>query len=252
MGQKISAIIIDDEDDSIFLISNLLDKYCKNIEVIGIAENVSDGISCIEDGEPDLVFLDINLPDGDGFDVLNQVKYKQFEVIFVTAYNDYAIKAFEFSAIHYLLKPINYKDLIEAVYRYENSKKSIDQTSQYEVLNESIKEKFTKIILPTTDGISIIELKDIMRCESQNNYTTFYLNNKEKFTVSKSISTYETLLCDLDFSRVHSKHIVNLHYIKKYIRGRGGYIILSDGTTVYVSEGKKKEFLKKLNTIARG
>lgn len=251
MTKNINALIIDDEKNSRETLKGLLKKYCQNILICGEAASVEEGVNKIKKLNPDIVFLDITMPDGKGFEVLERLQEIDFEVVFTTSHDDYAIKAFEFSAIHYLLKPIKYKELQEAVKRFEKVKEEIE-TEQLKVLTDNLNNnKPEKIILPSSDGLSIIEIDRIIRCESYNNYTTFYLNDKEKILVSKPINNYQTILEDLNFVRIHSKHIVNLCYIKKYVKGRGGYVILLDGTNVDVSEGKKKDFLSRLNEYAR-
>ncbi len=245
---KIRTILIDDEKSSLIILEKLLEKNVPEVEIIGKAQSVAEGIKIIDELKPDLVFLDISMPDGDGFEVLEKVDYKDFGIIFVTAYDQYAIKAFEFSALHYILKPVKAEELVEAVNRYKQSKSSAsDIIEKLKYLNLNLGEKPTKLILPTSSGMHIIDFDDIIRCESSNNYTTFFLKDGKKIVVSKSIQTYEKLLKDSHFCRIHNKHIVNLKYIKKYVRGRGGYVVLANGEQIDVSEGRKKQFLEKLS-----
>jgi len=252
MEEKIRAILIDDEKTSITTLTKLLEKYTPEVEVIDTAQSVEEAIEKIDLHEPQLVFMDINLPDGDGFEVIKNTTFNRYDVIFTTAYDEYAIKAFEFSAIHYLLKPIRGKELKDAVQRYIDLQRDDEFKTRVSVLSSNMQSKLEKLILPSSNGLIIINLDDIIRCESTNNYTTFFLTNKEQIVVSKSINTYEQILQDSHFARVHNKHLINLKYIKKYIKGRGGYLILINDTQVDVSEGKKKEFLTKLNEYARG
>lgn len=251
MGEQIRTILVDDKQDNLTLLETQISKASSNIEILDKAKTVQEAVSKINYWKPDLVFLDIKLPDGKGFDVIKQVDFDEFQVIFVTAFEEYAIKAFEFSALHYLLKPVSLQELENALYRYEDSRRDENFESQLNTLTENLNAQNSKIILPASDGLSVIELDDIVQLESSNNYTTFYLNNGEKIVVSKPISTYEKLLGDLHFARTHNKHVVNLKYIKKYIRGRGGYVVLTDNSHVDVSEGKRKEFLDKLRKFAR-
>ena len=214
-------------------------------EIAGEAKNGEEAVELYRREKPDIMLLDINMPDGDGFEVLERIEDTALEVVFTTAYNKYAIKAFEFAALHYILKPIKTTDLQEAVERFKGIKGE-DLTDKIKVLSSNITNKIDRLILPTQSGLHIIELENIIRCESSNNYTTFFLKDKKKIVVSKSIQIYEKLLSDTYFCRVHNQHLVNLKYIKKYVRGRGGYIIMTNDSHVDVSEGKKKNFLKKL------
>ncbi len=251
MTKIINAIIVDDEERSIIILKTLIERHCPNINIKETACSVKSAVNKIDELSPDLVFLDIELQDGSGFDILNMVKNKNFETIFITAHNEYAIKAFEFSAIHYLLKPISPSNLYEAVKRFEYKKSQISLEDKIKILSESLKEKQKKIILPSSNGLIIIELDNIVRCESSNNYTTFFLIGDSRIVVSKSINNYEKMLSDLYFVRVHNRHLINLKYVAKYVKGRGGYVLLLDKSHVDVSEGKKKNFLSKLNDFAR-
>ncbi|WP_421918490.1 LytR/AlgR family response regulator transcription factor [Marinifilum sp.] len=246
----IRALIIDDEIKSQATLNKLLEKYCTGVEVVGFANNVKSGVEAIHDLSPNLVFLDISMPDGDGFEVLHQVQSRNFEVIFTTAYNDYAIKAFQFSALHYLLKPINYIELQNAVARYKQNHKTIDLNEKIEVLFESLNKQNKKIILPTSNGIRVVELNKIIRCEADSSYTKFYLEDDSVLMVSKVLSSFEGILPPNKFCRVHSKHLVNLNFISQYIKGRGGRIMLSNGKEIEVSESRKKDFLCRLKELA--
>lgn len=251
MKRSISSFIVDDEKKSIFSLEMLLEKYCPEINVIGTAEFVDQAIERINKLKPDLVFLDITMPDGDGFDVLENVDFKSFEVIFVTAYNQYALKAFEFSAIHYLLKPVDYLELQKAVERFEHIKSKDVFNEKMQVLRDSLENKHQKIILPSFDGLEIINLDEIIKCEADSNYTVFFLTNDRKIIVSKSLNNFEKILSDIYFCRVHKKHLINLKHVKHYIKGKSGTIIMQDGSNVYVSESKKKYFINRLKEYAR-
>ncbi len=244
--EKIRTVLVDDEKNSLVILQKLLEKHVPEVEVVDTAQTVEQAVETIEKTRPDLVFLDINLPDGDGFEILEKIDYRDFGVIFVTAYDQYAIKAFEFAALHYILKPVEPQQLIEAINRYKETREE-ELTKKIMALSSNLKQQPTKLILPTSSGLHIIDLDDIIRCESSNNYTTFYLTSGKKIVVSKSIQTYEKLLKDSHFCRIHNKHIVNLKFVKKYVRGRGGYVVLSNGEQIDVSEGRKKGFLEKLS-----
>jgi two-component system LytT family response regulator len=246
----IKAIIVDDEMKSQSSLFKLLERFCPDVEVIGFACNVQTAVELINQEKPELVFLDISMPDGDGFEVLEQVNSRSFEVVFTTAYNEYALKAIQFSALHYLLKPINYTELKEAVERFKNSKKDVSLDEKFKVLYDSLKNEHKKIILPTSNGLRMVELSDIVRCEANGSYTDFFLGDKEDLMVSKPLSNFMDILPEHLFCRVHSKHLVNLNYVDQYIKGRGGRIVLKDGKEIEVSEGKKKEFIDRLKQLA--
>lgn len=251
MADAIRAIIVDDEKKSIITLSKLLDIYCPHVKVIGTAQTVNESVETINDLKPDLVFLDIFLPDGDGFDVLENVDYRFFEVIFITASDKFAIKAFEFSAIHYLLKPINFQELQHAVERFKQIKEGNLLNEKISILKESLNMNYKKIILPSSEGLIIKDIDDIIRCEADSNYTIFFLTNKEKLLVSKSLNNFEKILADINFCRIHNKHLVNLKYVIKYIKGKAGYVIMQDRSHAYVSENRRKEFLSSLKNYAR-
>lgn len=249
--KEIRTIIVDDESNSIEHLLRLLNAYCPHVQVIGTAGRVADAVGIIDRLQPDLVFLDITMPDGDGFEVLEQVKNKSFEVIFITASDQYAIRAFDFSAIHYLLKPIDFRSLQLAIDRFEMLRKDGRLEEKLEILHQTLNNRHEKIILPAAEGIIIQELDDIVRCEADDNYTTFFLKNREKIVVSKTLNNFDKLLADLFFCRVHSKHLINLRYVKKYEKGKGGMVVLQDGSAVPVSESKRNEFLSRLKEFAR-
>jgi len=252
MSIPIIAFIVDDEKNSITTLSKLLEKYAPQVEIAGSAQTVENAIIEIDNLHPELVFLDINLPDGDGFEVIENTIYKDYSVIFTTAFDSYALKAFEYSALHYLLKPIRGNDLAAAIERFENSKPTNLQTTALDLNNEINNLTNNRLILPSSNGLLVIQTSEIIRCESSNNYTTFFMLSGEQILVSRSINSYEQILNNSGFVRVHNKHLINLKFIKRYIKGRGGYIIMANDMNVDVSEGKKKEFLQRLNSYAGG
>ncbi|MFP4470758.1 MAG: LytR/AlgR family response regulator transcription factor [Bacteroidales bacterium] len=251
MDEKIRAVIVDDEKTNILMLKNLLDKYFPSVQLIGTAKNVGEGVDIINKNEPDLVFLDISMPDGDGFDLLTKVEYRSFEVIFTTAHDQYALKAFDYSAIHYLLKPIEYTELRSAINRYNQLKAKGTFSARLSVLKDNLQHKFQKIIVPSTDGLNIVLLDDIIRLEASDVYTTFYLTNGRKLLASKPLNNFEKMLTDQPFSRIHSKHLVNLKYVQRYVKGKGGSVILDDGEEIDVSVRKKNDFLNALKEYAR-
>jgi two-component system LytT family response regulator len=250
MDDVIKTILVDDDKIAIMTLQTLLAGNFPNIEIAGTANNVSEAIFLIDAVKPDLVFLDINMPDGEGFDVVERVTFTNFQVIFVTAFDKYAVRAFEFSALHYLVKPVSLEMLEVAVERYKDVKAD-DMDSRLKVLRDSLKNKNEKIIIPSTDGLNIVKLADIIRLEASDVYTLFYMTNGQRFVASRPLNNYEKILEDLPFSRVHSKHLVNLMFVKRYMKGKGGSIILEDNVEIEVSVRKKAAFLEKLKNFAR-
>lgn len=250
----IKALIVEDEINSQELLKELIAEYSEGIEVVGTATGVTEALQKIEELDPDLLMLDIELSDGDGFQVLEQAKDPRFDVIFTTAYNQYAIKAFKFSATDYLLKPVDIEELQKALARVvENQEQDDDEGVSKDRLQALIgnlrnsQKGFKRIVLPTTNGFTVVDPKDIIRCESDRNYTFIFLVDGRKILVSRTIKEYEEMLEDFNFFRVHQSHLINLAFLKNYIRGRGGQVELTDGTVVDVSARKKADFLRRLH-----
>ncbi len=241
----IKTLIIDDEINGRNILKRFIEKYAEGVEVIGEAESVKTGVDAIKKLNPDLVLLDIQMQDGTGFDLLEQFDEKNFEVIFVTSFDHYAIKAFKFSAVDYILKPVDPDNLVEAIERVKNLDSKDELGSKIDVLISNIN-SLEKIALPSSDGIRFVKIQDVVRCESDNNYTMFYLINKEKVLVSKTLKEYEVMLSGVNFYRIHKSHLVNLKYITKYVPGEGGYVILEDGSHADVSRRKKEGLMKLL------
>lgn len=240
----IRAIIVDDELEGRNTIFNILNSYCDQIKVVAQAENVMEGIEVIKDNKPDVLFLDIQMPDGSGFDLLERLPEINFQVIFVTAYDQFALKAIKFSALDYILKPVDPQQLIDAVNKIREPHDEINTiTNKIQTLLRN-KNGFERITLPTFEGFRFINLKDIIRCESDNNYTNFLLNSGEKILVTKTLKEYDETLSDTDFIRVHQSHLVNIKFIDRYIKGDGGTIIMTDGSEVEVSRRRKEDFLR--------
>lgn len=251
MTKKIKTLIVEDEIKSMQILRSLIDQYCPEVEIIGDVDTVDKAINLIPKLKPELVFLDIALPDGDGFEILDSLKEIDFKVIFVTAYNRYAIKAFEFAALHYLLKPINHLDLQNAVKRYFDKQNDFDINDKLSTFYFNQQNNNRKLILPTIDGLNIIDTDQLVRCEASHNYTFCFLTENRKILVSKSLSNFEKILEDNNFVRIHSKHLINLQYVKKYIKGQGGCVIMHDQEEINVSKLKKPEFLEKLRAFAK-
>ena len=244
----IRAIIIDDEQESRNTIFNILKNFCKNVSVVGQAENVAEGINKINTEKPDIVFLDIQMPDGTGFDLLERIKHIGFQVIFITAYDQYALKAIKFSALDYILKPVDPQQLIDAVTKIKEPGSDINTiTHKIQTLLRN-KNGFERITLPTFEGFRFINIKDIVRCEADNNYTNFFLNSGDKILVTKTLKEYDDCLSGLDFVRVHQSHLVNIKFVDRYIKGDGGTIVMVDGSQVDVSRRRKDEFLERMTS----
>lgn len=244
----INAVIIDDEPKNVKVIRNLLNEFCPQVNVMGDANNSHDGKELILNRKPELVFLDIELPYGNGFDLLNELMPVDFEVVFVTAFDRYMLQALKYSALDYLLKPVKIDDLKNAVQNAEVRirKNSINQ--QLNILLENFKKQesgLKKIAVPTVDGFDFISIEDIVRCEAQGAYTKIHINDSKKILVSKPLKDYENLLPEDVFFRIHNSHLINLNYIKKYNRGRGGFVELDDGSVIEVATRRKDEFLKR-------
>jgi len=251
MEEKIRTILVDDERTSMITLESLLKKYFPSIQIVGKGETVAQAVAEINSKAPDLVFLDISLPDGEGFDVLEQTSEINFEVIFITAYDQYAVKAFEFSALHYLVKPLTLDGLKDAIGRFKELKTDEHLDDKIHVLKESLRNKNEKIIIPSSEGLNVVRLSDIMRLEADDVYTYFFLTDGQRLMASRPLNNYEKILEDLPFSRIHAKHLVNLMYIKRYVKGKGGSVVMEDNTEVEVSVRKKPDFLTKLKNFAR-
>lgn len=244
----IKALIIDDEKNARDIIVHLVQMSFQNVEIVGQAHSVETGTASIKELKPDLVFLDIQLEDGSGFDILEQLSQIDFQIIFITAFNEYAVKAFKFSAIDYLMKPINPKEFINAVNLVISSHEKDDFQAKFDAYLSHIKEsraEHKKIILKTAESIHLVKVFDIIRCEADKGYTEFFLRNGRKILVSKGLKDYDELLCDFGFIRTHQSHLINLDYIESFEKTDGGYILMSDGSTVPVSS-RKKEYVFKI------
>lgn len=240
----LKALIVEDEEKSRQTLTKMLEDFCEHVSLKGACGNVNDAIKLIDKNNPDVVFLDIELPGRSGFELLEHYDNLPFEVIFTTAYNNFAIKAFKLSAIDYILKPINLDELRNALDKVREKQELVRKSQQLKVLKENIQNVFEKISLPTMDGLVFVDLEDIIRCEAQNNYTKFYLKNQENHLVSKTLKNYEDVLTDFKFFRVNRGDIINLKYIKKLQKGRRMQIIMADGSQLILSDSRKEEFLQ--------
>lgn len=245
----IEAILIDDEPSNNLVLASMLKEYFPGISIIGVAENCRDAVKMIKETTPHLVFLDIEMPYGNAFDLLDQCRPWQFEVIFVTAFDEYALKALRYNALDYLLKPVDIEELKNAVSRvFERIRKKKDQTAQIEFLLNSFQQQHTaleKIALPVKDSLIFVNIADIIRCEARAGYTIFYIKEKGKLVSTRNIREFEELLPDDIFIRIHNSHLVSLNYIVSYSKGRGGVVEMSDGSRLEVAIRRKDDLLAK-------
>jgi len=233
------ALIVEDEQNAREALTKIIDRFIDDVEVIGVVDSVKTAINFINKNSFDILFLDIELSDGLGLDVLDQTNFEG-HIIFTTAYENYSIDAIKRSAFDYLLKPISIKELKETIERLK-LKKSKDNTKQIEVMSSK-----TKLALADLEGVNIVEIKDIIRCESEKNYTTFYLTNGKKLVISKTLGEFEEILAQNGLMRVQKSHIVNLKFVEKFIKSESGKLLLQNGDIVKVSINKKDEVLKRL------
>ena len=244
----IKAVIIDDESYACQALMTLLRKHCPDVTVAVACQDPREAVAIVEDIKPQLVFLDIEMPHMNGFSFLEKCRPASFDVIFTTSYDQYAIKAIRFSALDYLLKPVDATELKTAVQKYRDRPAPVTQ-QQFEILLAKLNQPSSasaRIALPTMEGLQIISIDNIIFCSSSSNYTILTLKDKQKLTVSKTLKEIEEMLEDHRFLRIHHSYLVNLDEIKKYFRGEGGTVLMSDGSSVDVSRSKKELLLKKL------
>ncbi|NNK86925.1 MAG: response regulator transcription factor [Flavobacteriaceae bacterium] len=239
---KLRSIIVEDEETSRDILRNYLNKYCLNVDVLGEASNIEEAIILIEKHELDLVFLDVEMPYGNAFDLLDRVQNRTFETVIVTAYNQYAIDALNAHVSYYLMKPISIEDLIRAV-DYVGDIKAKENALQDSVLVPNTARVNGKITIPQQDGFEVLETADILYCKADDNYTEIYLNNNKKKLVSKTLKYFEEALSSSSFARIHKSYLVNVNEVVKYIKGKGGSVVLSNGKEVMVSASRKAQLL---------
>lgn len=245
-----TVLLIDDEKRTRELIAKMLDTFDLNLSISTEGNSVETGIQAIDRIKPQIVLLDIQLPDGNGFDVLKGVKYKDFDVIFITAHEEFAIKAIKFSALDYILKPIDPEEL---KYTMEKAIKSIQNKKtpepfdalQFNLANQTKR----RLVLKTLESVHVVSLNTIIRCEADRNYTTFYLKNGNKIFVSKTLKEYEMLLSNYNFIRVQQSHLINIDFVERYDKIDGGSVVMKDGSHVPLSPSKRDIFFKLLETI---
>lgn len=250
MSKELTAIIIDDIKLARETLKADLSEYCPKIKLIGEADSVVSGLKILKKESPDILFLDVELEDGIGFDILELLGDKlDSKVIFTTASNEYAIKAFQVAAVDYLLKPIDPDLLVKAVEKTQLVDSSTKD--QIEILSDNLKpeKRLTKIALHTLDKIVISDIKDIIRCEASGNYTTFYLRDGDKVMVTKTLKEYDELLSDYNFIRTHQSHLANANLIKEFVKTEGGYLLMVDDSNVPVSVRKRAEVVQYLDQL---
>ncbi len=249
----LKAVIVDDEPDAVNFTKAIIKDHCKSLQIVGTAHSAKEGVSVINETHPDIVFLDVEMPRGSGFELLSQFPGKSFDVIFITAFNHYAIQAIKFSAVDYILKPINIRELISAIDRVIEKRSMQDYKSPgYSTLFENLKSAIpSKLAIPTSDGMEYLNTKKILRLEADGSYTHFFLDDGRKILVSRNLKEYHELLTDKNFFRPHSSHLINLEFVKKYIRHDGTSIELTDGTQVPLARSKKEMFLIHMERLAR-
>ncbi len=240
-----NAVIIDDEKDSRQILANYLDKYCPDVTVCGFGESVSTGLEIIQNVRPDIVFLDIEMPYGNGFDLLDKLGVVTFETVFVTAFDNYAIQALNQSAAYYLLKPIDIDELVKAVEKIKTERKAENYIQHARVLLDNIKTgAHQKIMLPTLEGFEIVPVNTILYCEAVDNFTRFIFQTGTPLLICRTLKYFEDILKEHRFVRIHRSHLINPEYVIRYSRGKGGFVTMKNNQELEISPNKKKEFLE--------
>ncbi|MCW5911987.1 MAG: response regulator transcription factor [Cyclobacteriaceae bacterium] len=245
----IRSVIIDDEPPCIDSLRAKLNDHCPDVDIIETCHSAAAGVNAIHTHQPQLVFLDVNMPGEDGFSVLQRCRDFNFEVIFTTAYDKYALRAFQFNALNYLLKPVGVADLVDSINRFREQAHIRTSLQQIEILLRQVRgsqQQVEKLALPTLTGYRLVELGKITRLESDSNYTRFHIEDEPPILVSKTLKEYEALLAAETFVRVHHGHMVNLAHIREYRKGQGGVVVMHDGTEIEVSARKKAGLVARL------
>lgn len=247
--KTITAIIVDDEQDSRETLRNYLGKYCPNVKLLDESANIIEARAAILKHQPQLVFLDIEMPHGNAFDLLEQWGEINFEIIFITAFSQYAVQAFNLSAAHYLLKPVDIEELEKAVATVESLLSKKEKLSHAKILLENmaaLHSQNRKLVLPLMEGFDVVKMSEILYCEAEDNFTRFYFKDGRKTLICRNLKFYETALNAFGFYRVHRSHIVNLDFVKRYNKGKGGSVVLDNGKEILVSNNKKAELIKRI------
>lgn len=247
--EKLRTILIDDEKSSTEVFALELEMYCPRIEIVAACNSAAEGLAKITELKPDLIFLDIEMPWMNGFELLQKLDKIDFEVVFVTAYDEFAIKAFRYSAADYLLKPVNKQELISAVDEVQRRIDRLEKSDQIEALFSNLnflRHNIPKIALPTFDGVEFVKIDNILYCEADGSYAVVHLTDGQKILQSKTLKQVSQMLEDCNFLRIHQSYLINLAHLKRYIRGQGGMVVLDDGTELPVSRGQKDGLIKRL------
>jgi two-component system LytT family response regulator len=242
----LKAIIVDDEKISREILQDYLNKYCKDVSVLALAESAAQGKEMVIKHKPDIVFLDVEMPKGNGFDMLEQLDEINFETVFVTAFDNYAIQALNYSAAYYILKPVSIDELISAVEKIKKAKEKNNPALHTKVLLENMHSPTAnnrKIVLPLQDGFEVVNVQDIVHCDANDNFTDFHFIARPKMMICRTLKFYEELLKDSGFLRVHKSHLINLNHVAKYTRGKGGQLTMSNKAVIDVSPNKKDELM---------
>lgn len=243
----INCVIVDDEQNCIEMLEWLLKTYCPQVTISAMCLSGEEGLQAIRQHQPDVVFLDIEMPRMNGFDMLEQFDKLEFDVVFTTAYDKFAIRAFRYSALNYLLKPIDPDDLKETIRRLEE-KKSIPTREQIELLLQHVKNisrnTVPRIALTTNDGMIFVSTQDIVYCEAESNYTNIVLTGGKKVMVSKVLKDIDEALAGPDFFRIHNSFLININHIRKFVRGEGGYVVMDDNAIISISRSRRQEFME--------
>ena len=250
----IKAVIIDDEENSRTSLQGKLELFCPEVEIVAEAASVSEALETLTALKPDVIFLDIQLGSESGFDLLGKIDKEEVnsEVIFITAHDEFAIQAIKFSALDYLLKPIDSEELVKAIRRVEERKGLQQSDVSLQVLVENLRQSSDsskKIVVPTSDGMHVIKVAKIIRLESSSNYTVFHIKDEKSLLASRTLKEFDTILHDYNFQRIHKSHLINMNYIKRYVQTDGGYIILEDGAQIPVANRKKDQLMEWLKNM---
>ncbi|RDK88671.1 LytR/AlgR family response regulator transcription factor [Marinirhabdus gelatinilytica] len=252
----ISAVLVDDDKNLRNGMKKLLARFAPSISIVGEADSVATGVAVIQRSQPQVVFLDIQLNDGTGFDILEKVAAANqtisSNIVFITAHEQYAIKAFRFSALDFLLKPVDPEELQKVIEKIKSVVQKKSDFSHIDLLLENIRknvDNFKRIALSTSDGIHLFDISNIIRCESEDNYTKFYIEDHKPVLISKTLKEYEELLGEHNFERIHQSHLINLNYLKSYIKKDGGYVVMADGSRLPISQRKRERLQTILKTM---
>jgi len=250
----LTAVIVEDEELARENLKLLIEEFCPHVQVLAAEDNIEEGIKAINKHLPDILFLDIKIQRNTGFELLKHFDTVGFEIIFTTAYAEFAIEAIKFSAIDYLLKPIDLNELKTAVAKVEKKNTTDNLTQKIEALFHNLKrktEEYPKLAVPSTNGLTIVNVKDILYCESEGNYTKIHLIKGQTLLICKTLKEYDIVLSKFNFFRIHHGFLVNLNEINNYVRGDGGYVVMSNKKEIDVSKRKKDDFLKRLESMSK-